>query len=146
LDLVNPASFAKVPPPFSLALKDDQAANALNFGLYVAKPEADGLGIQYEFSDGTNYAKKSFHFSNNGYLAQVSTEVTRNGAPVEHSIAWRGGFGDPAVLNRIGDRQAVSYDLAQNKLITKDAKSVKDGPFTITGNFSFAGVEDKFFA
>ena len=146
LDLVNSASFTKVAPPFSLALKDDRASNALNFGYYVAKPDADSLGIQYEFSDGENYAKKTFHFTNNGYLSQVTTEVRHRGEPVEHLIAWRGGFGDAAVLNRAGERHAVSYDLTQNKLITKDARSVKDGPLSTAGNFSFTGLDDKFFA
>jgi YidC/Oxa1 family membrane protein insertase len=146
LDMVNTAGLTKAPPPFSLALKDEQASNALNFSYYVAKPDADGMGIQYEFSDGVNYAKKTFHFTSNGYLSQVATEVTRNGAPVEHMIAWRGGFGDASVLNRAADRHAVNYDLSQNKLITKDAKSVKDAPLTLSGNFSFAGLDDKYFA
>ena len=146
LDLVNSASFTKVAPPFSLALKDEQIANALNFGLYTAKPDADGMGIQYEFSDGVNYAKKTFHFTQNGYLSQVTTEVTHNGAPMDHMIAWRGGFGDASVLNRAGERQGVYYDLTQNKLVLKDAKSVKDGPLTSSGNYSFAGVDDKYFA
>jgi len=157
LDLVNPASFTKVPPPLSLALKDDQEANAINFGLYVAKPDSDGLGVQYEFSDGANYAKKSLRFTRNGYLTQITTEVTHNGAPVEHMIAWRGGFGDPSVLNRAAERHAVYYDLhapsrflgiqtGTGTLITKDAKSVKDGPYSTSGDFSFAGLDDKYFA
>ena len=157
LDLANPASFTKVPPALSLGLKDDQEANALNFGLYVAKPDSDGLGVQYEFSDGVNYAKKSLRFTRNGYLTQITTEVTHNGAPVEHMIAWRGGFGDPSVLNRAAERHAVYYDLrapsrflgiqtGTGTLITKDAKSVKDGPYSTAGNFSFAGLDDKFFA
>ncbi len=146
LELVNPASFAKAPPPFSLSLKDDQVANVLNYGLYVAKPSANGLGIEYEFSDGKNYAKKSFHFSKDGYLSQVTTEVTQNGVPKEHLIQWRGGFGDATVLNRIGEQHTVFYDLAPGKLNTKDAKSVKDGSATTTGNYSFAGLDDRFFA
>ena len=157
LDLANPASFTKVPPALSLGLKDDQEANALNFGLYVAKPDSDGLGVQYEFSDGVNYAKKSLRFTRNGYLTQITTEVTHNGAPVEHMIAWRGGFGDPTVLNRAAERHAVYYDLrapsrflgiqtGTGTLITKDAKSVKDGPYSTAGNFSFAGLDDKYFA
>jgi len=146
LELVNAAALTKVPPPLSLALKDQQASNALNYGLYVSKPDADGLGIQYEFSDGVNYAKKTFRFLKNGYLSQISTEVTHNGAPVEHSIEWRGGFGDATVLNRIGEQHAVFYDLSQAKLNTKDARSVKDGPLGTAGNFSFAGLDDKFFA
>ena len=81
LELVNPAAVGKVPPPFSLSLKDQQAAAALNSGLYAAKPTADGLGIDYEFSDGKNYAKKTFRFSKNSYLSQITTEVKQNGVP-----------------------------------------------------------------
>ena len=146
LELVNQAGFTKVPPPFSLALKDDQVANSLNYGLYLAKPSAGGLGIQYEFSDGKNYARKSFQFSKNGYLPQIVTEVTQNGTPVPHLIQWRGGFGDESSLNRIAEQHMVYYDLSQGKLVTKDAKSVKDGPFTVTGNFSFVGLDDRFFS
>lgn len=146
LELVNQVSLAKVPPPFSLALKDDKANSSLNYGLYVAKPGPDGLGIQYEFSDGVYDAKKSFHFSKDGYLSQVSTEVTHNGSPVEHMIAWRGGFGDSTEINRTAKRHAVHYDLSQSKLISKDAKSVKDSPFSSAGDYSFAGLDDHFFA
>jgi YidC/Oxa1 family membrane protein insertase len=146
LELVNQASFAKVPPPFSLALDDQQVANTLNYGLYDAKPSPDGLGVQYEFSDGANYAKKTFQLSKTGFLSQVTTEVTRNGAPVPHRIAWRGGFGDSALINRIAEEHAVFYDLAQPKLNSHDAKSVKDGPASSTGNYSFAGLDDRFFA
>ena len=115
-------------------------------------PAPDGLGIQYEFSDGKNYAKKTFEFSKSGYLSHVTTEVTQNGVPAGHSIEWRGGFGDATVLNRAGEEHAVYYDphessfLSQGKLITKDAKSVKDGPVITSGDYSFAGLDDRFFA
>src|ERR1051326_1994441 len=80
LELVNQASFGKVPPPFSLTIpKDDKVDNILNYGLWVAKHSPDGLRIDYEFSDGKNYAKKSFEFTKNGYLPQITTEVTING-------------------------------------------------------------------
>jgi YidC/Oxa1 family membrane protein insertase len=154
LELVNAASYAKVAPPFSIVLRDDHAADALNYGLYVAKPSADGLGIEYEFSDGKNYAKKTFQFSKTGYLSQIATEVTLNGVPAEHLIQWRGGFGDATVLNRTGEQHAVYFDphesgtlgLTQGKLYNRDAKSVKDGPVITTGNYSFAGLDDRFFA
>jgi len=154
LELVNPGSISKVAPPLSVALKDDKAADALNFGLYMAKPSADNLGIEYEFSDGKNYAKKSVQFSKNGYLSQISSEVTVNGVPTEHLIQWRGGFGDSTVVNRVGEQHAAYFDpheasmmgLAQGKLYNKDAKSVKDGPAIVTGNYSFAGLDDRFFA
>jgi YidC/Oxa1 family membrane protein insertase len=150
LELVNQASFGKVPPPFSLSVpKDDKVDNILNYGLWVAKPSPDGLRIDYEFSDGKNYAKKSFEFTKNGYLPQITTEVTINGTPAEHMIVWRGGFGDSTVLSRLAEQHSVFFDLGQGsagKLITKDAKSVKDGPFAAAGNYSFAGLDDRFFA
>jgi YidC/Oxa1 family membrane protein insertase len=152
LELVNPASFSKVPPPFSLSLENKEAATALNYGLYMAKPAANGLGIEYEFSDGKNYAKKSFEFTKSGYLSQITTEVTVNGVPTAHMIEWRGGFGDATVLNRVGEQHAVYFDphesgvISQGKLYEKDSKSVKDGPVTTTGDYSFAGLDDRFFA
>lgn len=152
LELMNAASYSKVAPPFSVVLRDDKAADALNYGLYVAKPTADGLGIQYTFSDGNNYALKTFQFSKSGYLPQITTEVTVNGVPTEHLIQWRGGFGDQTVLNRTGEEHAVYFDprvngiFSQGKLYSKDAKSVKDGPVIATGDFSFAGLDDRFFA
>ena len=149
LELVNPQSFAKVPPPFSISVKDEKVANTLNYSLYAAKPDPSGLRIQYEFSDAKTYAKKSFEFTKTGYLTQVTTEVTENGAPLEHMIEWRGGFGDATVTNRLGEQHSVYFDLAQGsggKLITKDAKSVKDGTFSSAGNYSFAGLDDRFFA
>ena len=152
LELMNPAGYSTVAPPFTLSLKDDKVSNVLNYGLYVAKPSADGLGIEYEFSDGKNYAKKSFQFSKHGYLSQISTEVTVNGVPTDHLIEWRGGFGDATVMNRVGEQHAVYFDphesgiISQGKLYNKDAKSVKDGPVTVTGDYSFAGLDDRFFA
>jgi YidC/Oxa1 family membrane protein insertase len=146
LELVNAAALGKVPPPFSLSLKDQQAAGALNSGLYSAKPTEDGLGIEYEFSNGKNYARKSFRFSKNSYLSQIITEVKQNGVPTQHLIEWRGGFGDATVLNRVGEQHAVHYDLSQGKLIVKDAKAAKDGPVDFAGNYSFAGLDDRFFA
>jgi YidC/Oxa1 family membrane protein insertase len=154
LELLNPAGYATVAPPFAVSLKDDKIANVLNYGLYVAKPSANGLGIEYEFSDGKNYAKKSFQFSKSGYICQLSTDVTVNGVPTDHLVEWRGGFGDATVLNRVAEQHAVYFDpresgmagFTQGKLTNKDAKSVKDGPVTVTGDYSFAGLDDRFFA
>jgi YidC/Oxa1 family membrane protein insertase len=158
LELVNAASYSKVAPPFSVALRDDKASDILNYGLYVAKPAANGLGVEYEFSDGKNYAKKTFQFANSGgahaFLSQIETEVTINGMPTDHLIQWRGGFGDASVLNRTAEQHVVYFDpheaamlgFGQGKLTNKDAKSVKDGPVITTGDYSFAGLDDRFFA
>ncbi|HLK21531.1 MAG TPA: membrane protein insertase YidC [Bryobacteraceae bacterium] len=146
LELVNPGAAGKVPHPLSLFLKDQQATSVLNSALFSPKPASDGLGIDYEFSDGKYYAKKTVRFAKNSYLSQITTEVKINGTPAPHQIEWRGGFGDATVLNRAGEQHAVHYDLTNGKLVTKDAKSAKDGPVDFTGNFSFAGLDDRFFA
>ena len=146
LELVNEASFEKVPLPFSISMKDQAAAKELNYAPFVAKPTADQLGIDFEFSDGKKYCRKSFRFSKNSYMSQVTTEVNENGVPTQHLIDWRGGFGDATVLNRAGQQHALYYDVGQGKLVTKTAKDAKDGTITATGNYSFAGQDDLFFA
>jgi len=145
-ELVNTAAFSKLPAPLSLSMKDQQAANTLNYALYDAKPAADNLGIDYEFSDGKNYAKKTFRFARNSYLWHITTEVKLNGSPAQHQIEWRGGFGDLTVPNRAAEQHAVYYEVSPGKLIVKDAKAAKDGAVISSGNYSFAGLDDRFFA
>ena len=60
----------------------------------LRSPTGDGLGIDFEFSDGRSTARKSFRFLRNSYLSQVSSEVRENNTGVPHLLAWRGGFGD----------------------------------------------------
>ena len=146
LELVNQAALAKVPGPFSVAMKDEKAASQLNYTYFVPKASEDGLAIDYEFSDGKITCRKSFHFAKNSYLSQFSSEILQNNTPTSHSITWRGGFGDPTVLNRAQAQHTVAYDVSQTKLITKDAKAAKDGPVPMSANFSFAGLDDMFFA
>ena len=146
LDLVNQAALAKVAGPFSLAMKDDKTASLLNFAYFVQRPSEDPLAVNYEFSDGQTVCRKSFKFDKISYLSQFSSEVIQNGIPLAHLVAWRGGFGDPTVLNREQVQKAVYYDVPNSKLIKKVAKDAKDGSIMASGNYSFAGLDDLFFA
>src|SRR5271165_938874 len=123
LELVNQAALAKVPGPFAVAMKDDQTASLLNFAYFVGKRSEDGLGVSFEFSDGKTQCSKTFRFAKDKYLWQFNDEVTQNGAPAAHLISWRGGFGDPTVLNRQAAQKVVYYDIPDSKLNTKDAKA-----------------------
>jgi YidC/Oxa1 family membrane protein insertase len=143
LELVNTAS--TVDFPFALAFKTAPPADLTN-SLFAAQPDANGLGITYEFSNGHVSARKRFQFTKDGYLSQVVTEVTNEGKPVPHAIAWRGGFGDVAVTNPSATTWSLRFDADQGKLIKETAKRAKDGPVTDSGNFSFAGLDDTFFA
>ena len=144
LELVNQRSLTRAPAPFALALKAKTEAADPNASLY--KVTRSGLSLNFEFSDGRISAKKSFQFDPKTYLVEVNSEVSENGVRLPHSLAWRGGFGDSTVANPAGDQQALSYDVANSKLVKHAVKEAKDGPVSTSGQFSFAGLEDHYFA
>ena len=143
LQLVNTVS--KADPPAALYFPAQKPAVDLNQALYQMHTDADGLAIGFDYSDGKVVAHKSFQFRKSSYLLDVSTEVTDGGKPLSHEIEWRGGFGDMAVANPAGAQQALRFDVTEAKLIKNGAKTAKDGPVTVTGNYSFAGIEDQYF-
>lgn len=146
LELVNTAALAKVPPPFAIVYKDGNPATQLNAAKFKATPASDGLGIAYEYSDGKTQCRKSFRFSKNSYLSEVTSDLTENGTGRPHLLEWRGGFGDLTVLNRQSVQQSVFYNLSDSKLVLHNAGSAKNGTVASTGSYSFAGLEDTFFA
>lgn len=144
LELVNTAAVPKTGYAFQLFFDQKKPAVDLNTALFAAKPTDDGLGVTFEYAEGAVVAKKSFQFQKNQYVTKVSTEVRENGAALPHLIAWRGGFGDPS--GNASDQHVIYFDLSDTKLKTHVAKDAKNGPVTAEGNYSFAGVEDKYFA
>lgn len=145
LELTNTASH-EVPLPFAVQIKSQSITVEPNTALYQAKPSADGLGIEYEYSDGRTIVRKSFSFGKNSYLVDVKSSVLLNNMPVAHFLLWRGGFGDQKVRNASQNEHTVRYDASAGKLVTKVAKDAKDGPILDSGNYTFAGLEDMFFA
>jgi YidC/Oxa1 family membrane protein insertase len=143
LQLVNTASHAD--PPAALFFPAQKPGVDLNQALYEMHTDADGLAITFDYSNGQVAARKSFRFRKSSYLLDVSTEVTEGGKPLPNQIEWRGGFGDMAVANPAGDQQTLRFEVTDAKLIKSGAKAAKDGPVTVTGNYSFAGIEDKYF-
>jgi YidC/Oxa1 family membrane protein insertase len=143
LELVNTAAAQKAGYPFDLVFDHKKPATDLNSALFAAKPDSDGLGITYEYSDGSLTARKAFRFRKNQYVTQVSTEVRENGTAVPHLIAWRGGFGDPS--SGPAAQRTISFDLTDSKLIAHAVKDAKNGPVIAEGNYAFAGVEDTYF-
>jgi YidC/Oxa1 family membrane protein insertase len=144
LELVNQA--AGIEHPFSLYFAGQTAPSKLNWAWYKQTGDPDGLGVTYEYADGSQSVRKQFRFEKNSYLARVSTEVTTDGKPTPHSIEWRGGFGDFTIPVAASSSITLYYDLAANKLQDQSASAAKAGPVTASGSFSFAGVADKYFA
>jgi len=145
LELVNTASGLDF--PFSLYLPDQQpTAKVINWGWYTQTVDPDGLGVTYNFSDGHTSVKKVFRFQPNSYLCTVSAEVTVDGKPLPSMLQWLGGFGDLTIPNPFGSQKTLFFDVSNNKLNELSARSAKNGPVTSSGNYSFAGLADTYFA
>jgi len=144
LDLVNAA--AGMEYPFSLYFPGQPAASKLNWAWYKQTGDADGLGVTFEYSDGSQSVRKQFRFEKSSYMARISTDVTTDGKPTPHMLEWRGGFGDLTIPVAASNTITLYYDLDANKLQDQGAKAAREGPVTVTGNFSFAGLADKYFA
>lgn len=145
LELVNTAATGQTGSPFALAFKDPPPSDP-NQALFAARPAEDGLGIEYEFSDGRFRVRKSFRFQKASYLWQFRSEVVDAKGGLPHWVIWRGGFGDPAVANPAAHQRALYYDPTAGKLVTLEAKAAKNGPVVSTGPFTFAGIQDTYFA
>jgi YidC/Oxa1 family membrane protein insertase len=144
LELLNTASGLEF--PFSLYFPGQKPAKDVNWAWYTQTPDPDGLGVSYEFSDGHTAVHKSFRFEKTSFLSKVTTEVTLDGKPVPHMIEWRGGFGDLTIANPSANQRTLYFDVAENKLREKTVRDAKSGPLAASGNFSFAGIADTYFA
>ena len=144
LELVNSA--AGMEYPFSLYFPGQTAVSKLNWAWYKQTGDADGLGVTFEYSDGSQSVRKQFRFERTSYMVRISTEVTTDGKPTPHAIEWRGGFGDLTIPAPASSTIALYYDVAANKLREQGARAAKDGPVTAAGDSSFAGIADKYFA
>jgi YidC/Oxa1 family membrane protein insertase len=145
LDLVNTA--AGMDYPFSLYIpSQDATAKIVNWAWYQAAADPDGLGVSYTFSNGHVAVKKVFRFEKDSYISKVSAEVTVDGAPVRNLIEWRGGFGDLGLSDASANGHALYFDVPDNKLNEPRPTAAKGGPISSSGNYSFAGLADKYFA
>jgi YidC/Oxa1 family membrane protein insertase len=145
LELID-VSATNVPPVFSIEINGQKPAFDPNEVLYSSKVSDGGNTVEFEYSDGHTSIRKSFQFSKDSYRVGVKSVVLENNAPVPHLLMWRGGFGDQKVFKAATTQHTVHYDASASKLITKVAKDAKNGPVSDTGNFTFGGVEDNFFA
>jgi YidC/Oxa1 family membrane protein insertase len=144
LELINQIGALKEGFPLALQFRG-QATSPLNKALWEYHPGADGLSIEYDYSDGHTVAKKVISFTRSAYLVQYADEVTKDGAPAPHQISWRAGFGDFDVVSPASHQEAIRYDLKDEKLNSDRAKTAKNGPVYTDGSFSFVGLEDQYF-
>ena len=145
LDVVNPASKGALPPPLSYEFRNQKLPVDLNQALFTKKPTEDGLGVEFEYSNGPVTAKRTYQFKRASYMVEITSEITQNGVMLPHYLGWRGGFGDPTVVKYYSVEKTVVYDSNKGKLESKDPKDSKEGPIESSGNYGFAGIEDQYF-
>jgi YidC/Oxa1 family membrane protein insertase len=132
-----------LPAPFALAFKNAPSSDPNN-ALYRVTHEGT-FGVTFDFSDGRITSKKTFQFTKDSYLVKVTSQVVENGVLIPHSLVWRGGFGDSTGTNPIADTNSLYYDATNSSLEKQAASDASDGPVSASGNYDFAGIEDKYF-
>jgi len=145
LDLVNTRALQKVPAPFAVAFRNQSPPNDPNKGLFRVERSGD-LGVTFEYSDGRTATKKTFQFMPKSYLVEITSQVVDNGVLLPHELTWRGGFGDQTIANPASVEDVPYYDEANSKLVQNALKSADKGPVTTSGQYSFGGIEDSYFA
>lgn len=145
LELVHGPAREKAGNPFAIQLNGRDMNPNLNWYLFAVSQAADGLGIDFNYSNGNTRAHKSFRFDRNKYVVDVQSELVLNGVPTPHNLAWRGGFGDHFAFNGHSLGTTVRFNESTNKLETKSVKDAASGWSTDTGNYAFAGIQDQFF-
>jgi YidC/Oxa1 family membrane protein insertase len=146
LEVVNSRAAGKVNPPFAIRYRDGKGAHEINSALFAAKPSDDKLGIEFEYSAGGTYVKKSFRFTSSTYVARVSSQMREGNTPKQHLLSWRGGFGDETVIGAAASQHAAYFDADTQKLISYVGKDVPGGVSIQRGNYTFAGIQDTYFA
>jgi YidC/Oxa1 family membrane protein insertase len=146
LELVNQRAVETVGYPFSLDYIDTAPAFDANSALFAATLSEDGLGIEFEASNGVTSYKKAFRFGQNDYLGEFSSQARHNGRPLPHLLVWRGGFGDLTVPKASTKQHSFYYDVVENDLVINDPDDAEDGPITASAQYTFAGLEDAYFA
>ncbi len=152
LELVNTAAAAEAGYPFHIVFRENAPAADLNQALYRAETSGGSgrltapVEVSFQWSDGTVQARKTFRFARNSYLVDVESHVAQGTTPLPHLLAWRGGFGDAAVLDAARWVKTFYFDPARGKVARLEGKAAEKGPVLNEGRYLFAGVEDLYFA
>ena len=171
LELVNPAGASEYGNPFTVWVSDETLRQEINSALFV--PSATGTlqapaTLTFEYSDGRITARKEFVFTRDSYVVNTTSELSREGAPMPHALAWLGAFGnlediaarggliqvfyrdsqemvrlDPGNVERNGIGRRMINGIQGALGMADPAADIKE--ISILGSFAFAGIEDHFF-
>ena len=148
LELVDPAAARQFGYPLSLWTTDEALRQEVNSALF--RSSATGrlkapVMLTFEYSGSRNAARKEILITEKGYVAEVKTDLWSDGKAMPHATAWWGGFGDVHDIGMRGNIVDVYYRDPE-KMVRVTPTDIKGEEISATGSFSFAGIEDRFFA
>lgn len=99
--------------------------------------------LKFEYSDGIVSVTKQLTFQADSYEIQIDSNVSINGRPVDHSLLWRGGFGDRTLNNAWAKKYVILKSQGDiERLDESDLESRR----SMEGIFQTLGLEDHYFA
>ncbi len=145
VQLMNVHAAQTVGYPMEVLGGDRRPLAALNEALYSWR-QPDPHSVEFEYADASVVSRKAFRFKQDSYLSVVESEVIQGGVVTPHYVVWRGGFGDMTIDSPAGRQETLHYDAARAKLETNSASDAKNGPLSERGEYTFAGIQDPYFA
>ena len=103
LELVNAGAAAEYGAPLTIWVSDATLRQEINSALFV--PSATGtlrapVTLTFEYSDSRITARKEFVFTRDSYVVNTTSELSQEGQPMTHALAWLGAFGHSRGLRR----------------------------------------------
>ncbi|PYS95669.1 MAG: hypothetical protein DMF50_07860 [Acidobacteria bacterium] len=155
LQLVSPAGAKLNRRPLQLLLADEGSSERLGKALFrVTRGERaeDGRTITevtFTFADGQGLAAtKRLRVHHETYVAELEVRALAGGRPVTPTLVWGAGFGPHNGLEsgRYADLPQSALDRDGRVGIVRQDAVKPDAPVTEAGTFTWAGLEDKYFA
>ncbi len=150
LDLVHAQGLAEFGAPFRLTRSGGAPLAELDNALFRFNEgpsrRTAPTTLELEYFDGIRRARKVFAFSKDGYVVDLETSYSENGAAQPHLIAWPGGFGDTAHQQDWLYSKTFYFDPSEQGIVWIEADDAEDARIANRGLYPFAGLEDHFFA
>jgi len=171
LELVNAGAAAEYGAPLTIWVSDATLRQEINSALFV--PSATGtlqapVTLTFQYSDSRITARKEFVFTRDSYVVSTTSELSQEGRPMPHALAWLGAFGDLQDSLARGSLVQVFYRDAQEMVRLVPGNVERNGigrrmlnwmqgllgplppgadirEISVLGSFSYAGIEDHFF-
>ncbi|MGH9862313.1 MAG: membrane protein insertase YidC [Candidatus Acidiferrales bacterium] len=143
--------------PSAAVKPQEELQQTLSNALYVVTPETAELKapgeLLFEWSDGRLTARKRLRFPG-GYRCEVASELSENGQPVAHRLAWSGGFGEHVGPAATSGPEAQILVRTPREVVRQPARVAGQttgwlwksaSPFPYRGEAAYAGIEDQYF-